>query len=245
MIQNTLESCWLLAQSKSTPAAVGITVFAGVISVIVLIGVVASRAARKARRELLEKLRQVGLDTNEKPDLAVQTEAYALMRMKITKAERGVRMVARGIIRDRDTTLIEHMHMVSTGKSAHAVYWSFAIIACPEHWPQLVLSEEHLGDKIMKLFGKDRSQVQTESKAFDDRWRVECADPNFGTLVLSPEVQAWANSLPRSSRVSIGAGQINIARRWQLSAKAVDAFVDAPSTLADLLPPELEAYASA
>lgn len=235
----------LLAQSRGMPTGVGAAVIVGILVLMVTIVIFASRAVRKARRELLEKLRQVGLTITEKPDLAMQIEAYALMRMKITKAERGVRMVARGVIRDRDTTLIEHMHMVSTGKSAHAVYWTFAIIACPEHWPQLVLSEEHLGDKIMKLFGKDRSDVQTESRAFDDRWRVECADPNFGTLVLSPEVQAWANSLPRSSRVSIGAGQINIARRWQLSAKNVDAFVDAPSTLADLLPPELEAYATA
>lgn len=245
MIQQILEIRSLLAQSRGMPTGVGAAVVVGVIVLIAAIAIVAGRAARKARRELLEKLRQVGLTITEKPDLAMQTEAYALMRMKITKGERGVRMVARGIIRDRDTTLIEHMHMVSTGKSAHAVYWTFAIIACPEHWPQLVLSEEHLGDKIMKLFGKDRSDVQTESRSFDDRWRVECADPNFGTLVLSPEVQAWANSLPRSSRVSIGAGQINIARRWQLTAKAVDAFVDAPSTLADLLPPELEAYATA
>jgi hypothetical protein len=226
-----------------TVAAVGMIV--GVIVFIIAIAAVATYATRKARRELLEKLRQVGLTIIEKPDPRAQSDAYALMRMKITRAERGVKMIARGIIRDRDTTLIEHMHMVSTGKSAHAVYFTFAIIACPEHWPQLVLSEEHLGDKILKLFGKDRSDVQTESKAFDDRWRVECPDQNFALLVLSPEVQAWANTLPRSSRVSIGAGQINIALRAQLTAKTVDSFVDSPSTLADLLPPELEAYASA
>ncbi len=235
----------LLAQSRGMATGVGAVVIVGVLVLMVAIVIFATRAVRKARSELLEKLRQVGLTIVEKPDLAAQTEAYALVRMKITKAERGVRMIGRGIVRDRDTTLVEHMHMVSTGKSSHAVYWTFALIAGPEHWPQLVLSEEHLGDKIMKLFGKDRSDVQTESKAFDDRWRVECPDPNFGTLVLSPEVQAWANSLPRSSRVSIGAGQINIACRAQLTAKTVDAFVDAPSTLADLLPPELEAYGAA
>ncbi|MBL8761938.1 MAG: hypothetical protein JNL50_11620 [Phycisphaerae bacterium] len=240
-----MSAVFLLAQSRGMPNGVGAVVIVGVLLLIVTIVIFATRAVRKARRELLEKLRQVGLTITEKPDLAMQTEAYALMRMKITKGERGVKMIARGIIRDRDTTLVEHMHMVHTGKSAHAVYWTFAIIACPEHWPQLVLSEEHLGDKIMKFFGKDRSDVQTESKAFDDRWRVECPDPDFGTLVLSPEVQAWANSLPRSSRVSIGAGQINIACRSLLSAKNVDAFVDAPSTLADLLPPELDAYGAA
>lgn len=240
-----MNEVFLLAQSRGMATGVGAAVIVGILVLMVMIVIFASRAVRKARRELLEKLRQVGLAITEKPDLAMQTEAYALVRMKITKAERGVRMVARGIIRDRDTTIVEHMHMVSTGKSAHAVYWTFAIIACPEHWPQLVLSEEHLGDKIMKLFGKDRSDLQTESRAFDDRWRVECPDPDFGTLVLSPEVQAWANSLPRSSRVSIGAGQINIACRSQLTAKNVDAFVDAPSTLADLLPPELEAYGTA
>lgn len=231
-----------LAQSRGMAIGVGLTVFVGFILLIITIGIFASRAVRKARRELIEKLRQVGLAIIEKPDPQAQSDAYALMRMKITRAERGVRMIARGIIRDRDTTVVEHVHVVSTGKSAHAVYWTFAIIACPEHWPQLILSEEHLGDKIMKLFGKDRSDVRTESKAFDDRWRVECPDQNFALLVLSPEVQAWANALPRSSRVSIGAGQINVACRAQLSAKTVDSFVDAPSTLADLLPPELDAY---
>ncbi len=232
----------LLAQSRGMATGVGLAVIVGIIVLSITIGILASRAVRKARRELFEKLRQVGLTIIEKPDLAAQTDAYSLMRMSITRAERGVRMIARGIIRDRDTTLIEHVHVVSTGKSAHAVYWTFAIIACPEHWPRLILSEEHLGDKIMKLFGKDRSDVQTESKAFDDRWRVECPDQNFALLVLSPEVQAWANTLPRSSRVSIGAGQINVSCRAQLSAKTVDSFVDAPSTLADLLPPELDAY---
>ncbi|MFO0836277.1 MAG: hypothetical protein U0638_15015 [Phycisphaerales bacterium] len=242
MIYHAAAGCSLLAQSARVPTGAAAGMIVGVIVVIVAIAVVATYATRKARRELLEKLRQVGLTIIEKPDLAMQTDAYALMRMKLTKGERGVRMIARGIIRDRDTTLIEHMHMVSTGKSAHAVYFTFAIIACPEHWPLLVLSEEHLGDKIMKLFGKDRSDVQTESRTFDDRWRVECPDHNFGLLVLSPEVQAWANSLPRSTRVSIGGGQINIACRAQLSAKTVDSFIDAPSTLADLLPPELDAY---
>jgi len=245
MIYDAAGGCSILAQSARVPTGAAAGMIVGVIVVIIAIAVIATHATRKARRELLEKLRQVGLSIIEKPDLAMQTEAYALIRMKLTKAERGVKMIARGIVRDRDTTLIEHMHMVSTGKSAHAVYWTFAVIACPEHWPVIVLSEEHLGDKIMKLFGKDRSDVQTESRAFDDRWRIECPDHNFGLLVLSPKVQAWANSLPRSTRVSIGGGQINIACRSQLTAKTVDSFVDAPSTLADLLPPELEAFGTA
>lgn len=234
----------LLAQSKRVPGMIGAFIVPCVVVLIIVLVVFVNRATRKARAALLAKLRSLPLDVVDKPGDAAKGQAYALMGMTLPRAAKGVNMIARGIVRDRQIAVVEHLHIVSTGKSSHPVYWTFAIIDCPEHWPSLVLSEEHLGDKIMKLFGKDRSDVQTASKAFDDRWRVSCDDEDFAVLVLSEEVQAWANALPSSARVSLGNGHASVAIKAQLTIASVDAFVDAPSTLLDLLPPELEAYGS-
>ncbi|MCC6428881.1 MAG: hypothetical protein IT435_18930 [Phycisphaerales bacterium] len=235
-------SCILLAK---LPAVIGVSLLVGVFFLVILIVVAASKAERQRKELLAKSLDSLGLSVVHKPDKDQKAQAFAALGGCWSKLRHGapkINWFATGDVNDRSMTLVEHSYTVSTGKSSHTVYHSIAASPAPENWPTVEMNQEHLLHKIAEFLGSKDYRVEDE--AFNKRWRIKVGDEDFALMVLTPEVQAWSMDLPGSTIVRIGKGAITIAIPSALRGDAAQELVSRCASLADMLPPELDAWES-
>lgn len=212
------------------------------LAVTVAIGAIVGIAvARRRRRELLDRLGAAGWRIDAKPDGAQRESAFGPFEaLGLGRGARGVRATMDGEVEGAEVRVIEHRYVEGGGNNSRTVRHVAAAIPCPDSWPMLRLSHEHLGTKLLSMLGgKD---LQVESEAFNKRWRIAADDEDFAVLVLSPDVQDWLMRDDRREVWAIGRGWIACARRERLRAESFERISRRPLELLAMLPPELVAY---
>ena len=157
---------------------------------------------------------------------------------------RGVWWCGSGEIDGRAAHAVGHKYTVHRGKNSSTYYHTCFALQCPDHWPGVSLTPEHIGHKLMGLFGKD--DLKVEDERFNKRWRITGDDEDFAILLLSPEVQELLRerdkALGGAAAWHIGNGWIRLVVDGRGKATAIAAGLERVRRIASLVPPELEAY---
>jgi hypothetical protein len=83
-------------------------------------------------------------------------------------------------------TLFTYRYTSGSGKERQTHVYSVLTFGLPAFLPTLELTPENLGTRIVRAFGAQ--DLQFESEDFNRRWRVEARDPKFAHDVLHPRV---------------------------------------------------------
>ena len=136
--------------------------------------------------------------------------------------------------------LVEHVYVVSTGKSSHVVVHTAAATPCPPGWPALSLTPRSGLAKLWEaIVGED---LQVESRVFNDRWTIRTASNDFAILFLSPEVQDFLSHAGVHETWHVSAGSLCWVARTRLSPAELAAAVARQATLRAMVPPELDEW---
>ncbi len=215
------------------------------VAVVVLIGIVTLMVMlERARMKAIGlELEAIGITLNReagKPEKESAWRATGSPWSKLRTGAAGVQWYAMGEVRGRPVTIIEHRYTTGSGKSRSTHYNTIAATPAPGTWPGVELSPANLFHRIGELLGAKDFKVEDEE--FNRRWRVKVDNEDFALLVLTPEVQAWAMRLPKGTMVRVGTGVITVSRAKTLKGTQCATLAKACVQLAELLPPELDAW---
>jgi hypothetical protein len=218
-------------------------IIAGIIAVVVTVGIAAFVAERRRKRQLIASLNALGLKSSlEDPSLSALDGFSRLGPLtRLRRGAGGVRWHAEGQLGEHPVTLLEHRYSTGAGKSRRTVYHTIAATPCPRNWPTLSLTPEHLFHKIAELLGS--KDIKVEDPAFNSRWRVKGDSEDFTVLILSPPIQEFCQRLPRGVWLEIGQGALCLASRRRLDGPQASDLAQRAVALRSQLPPELEAWA--
>ncbi len=217
----------------------------GVFIAVVVMALVSTRRARKARHEgLSQALIALGFTPTISPPKASRPALFVPFAgaPELSHGAKGLQWAASGTIEGVRVDICEHMHMRSTGKSAHPVYYTAAAVECPAPWPALALTREHWGHAIAEMLGQ--RDVKLDSDEFNKRWRVHSKDADFALLFLSPQTQEWLKDAPKNEAWRLGAGRLVCVWSGNIKPEAAAALAARPVALLALAPPELAAWGS-
>lgn len=176
--------------------------------------VIAGVSRSKRRRAALEsRLTESGFRHKSKPGKDERDglfEPFDGVKALSTGAK-GLRFWAESEIDGHTVTVVEHVYLVHTGSTTSTVAHVGAAIPCPEWWPDLSLTPEHLLHKLADAVGK--RDLQLEREAFNKRWRVRTDDEDHTLLLLGPAMQEWLELAPKHESWIIGSGWVRCLRR--------------------------------
>ncbi|MEM1331762.1 MAG: hypothetical protein AAGG07_14545 [Planctomycetota bacterium] len=238
----------VLLVTRSVPAQAGVPlILVGVLLTVISIIVLSHRWQKKRLEQLAATLDGFGLTLTkyERKSGHVPDAWTAFAKLKDLKTGvDGLRWSAEGTLDGRRACGVVHSYTVSTGKNTTTYYHACYAVECPTGWPGLSLTSEHLGHKLLGLFGK--KDLQLEDKRFNDRWRIATDDEDFAILLLSPEVQEFLRepdkTAGRSAAWHIGEGWIRLVVDGNPSPEAAGAAVERLRVLRMSIASELDAY---
>lgn len=182
----------------------------------------------------------LGLECVTKPPRSSRAALFAPFSTfpMLKKGHNGVKLWAGGEIDSRRIDLIEHVHIINTGKSAQAVTHTAIATPCPDSWTRLSLTPRHVFSKLWEsIAGKD---FQVETPAFNDRWTIKTDNPDFALLFLTPEIQHFLADAPSAETWHVGAGSLCWMVRKRLHPRELPPHIHRVAELRNLLPPELD-----
>jgi hypothetical protein len=158
----------------------------------------------------------------------------------LRSGSKGVHFHAAGESRGVPVEVIEHVYVVSTGKSAHTVTHSVFTTPCPSSWPPLSLTPSGPLSKMWEaITGPD---LQVEDESFNRRWKIKCESQDFALLFLSPEAQRFLAAGPAHETWHVAGGSLCWVARRKLAHQEIAATVERLARLRAMLPPELEFF---
>lgn len=164
----------------------------GGLLVFALVVIVASVKRDKARSAAVAGLlTSHGFAVVVRPSRVAQTDLFAPFSAAppLKHGAKGIRWGATGTLGGRPVRIIEHLYMVHTGKSSHAVVNTCIAITGGGSWPFLTLATENFLHRLGEKLGV-RPDIDLDSEEFNRRWRVRCEDEGFAIAILDPAVQA-------------------------------------------------------
>jgi hypothetical protein len=125
-----------------------------------------------------------------------------------------------GAFRDRGVCVLDYSYTTTssngqgqTNSTTHDCH--LVALSLPVALPPLTLDAE---SKLARLARRD---LELESKAFNDAFRITCADNRYASAVLHPRMMEWM--------------LLNPGLRWQLAGNALVSWGDGLWTLPDVL----------
>ncbi|MBX3377628.1 MAG: hypothetical protein KF678_11575 [Phycisphaeraceae bacterium] len=131
---------------------------------------------------------------------------------------------------------------VGSGKNSKTYHNVQVIRPCAEGWPDLRLAppRKFWRKPISKLLASNAAGL--ENPAFGKRWTLECADPDFALLLLSPEVQEWLLQAPKHERWTIESGRIALTHRRRATESDMPTMISRLDEFLAMIPAELQGY---
>jgi hypothetical protein len=125
-----------------------------------------------------------------------------------------------GGFRDRGVCVLDYSYTTTSvngqGQTTSTTHDCHLVaLSLPVALPPLALDAE---SKLARLSGRD---LELESKAFNDAFRITCADNRYASAVLHPRMMEWM--------------LFNPGLRWQLAGNALVSWGSGPWTLPDVL----------
>jgi hypothetical protein len=93
------------------------------------------------------------------------------------------------------------------------------VAALPGYWPDIEVRGRHLGSRILRALGR-QAPVEIGHPLFDQRFRVETADPDAARALLSPGL-VDAHLRGQAPLWSIRGGELMFAERGRLVPERV------------------------
>lgn len=155
----------------------------------------------------------------------------------LNHGHKGLQWIARGILRQRPVELFQHSYTVSTGKSSHHVFHTCSAVDCPPHWPEVRLAPEGVLHRLGEKLGF--RDIKIEDDAFNARWRVTSADPDFAQLLLGPEVQRFLLDAPKIEQWGVFSGKLVCLHSGKVEPDKLAALAPRAAELFELIPREL------
>ncbi len=128
-----------------------------------------------------------------------------------------------GDYRGRGMCVLEYVYTTSNGKTTTTHTVNLVALNLPSALPPLTLSAESGITRMLN--GRD---LELESQAFNDRFRITCQDERYASAVLHPRMMEWM--------------LLNPGLQWQLAGNALVSFAPAAFTVPDVVA-RLEAMA--
>lgn len=224
---HALPAVWALAVCGAVAAATAIFVWA-------------RKREQHRRRVVAQSLQPLDLPLIPEPDKALKEAVFAgvahIGAIKFGKA-RAIQWVAEHAGPDGPERIFEHRYVVSTGKSAHTVLHTVATAPCPAAWPDVSIRARNLLHALLAMLG--RRPLRLDDPAFNARWTVACAEPEFAVLLLTPDVQRWLLSAPRAESWYIGRGQVVCLWHGRTDPALLPSLFERPRQFLALVPREL------
>ena len=119
-----------------------------------------------------------------------------------------------GDYRGRGMCVLEYVYTTSNGKTTTTHVVNLIALNLPSALPPLTLTAESGVTRM--LAGRD---LELESQAFNDRFRITCADERYASAVLHPRMMEWMLHNP--------------GLQWQLAGNALVSFAPGAFTVPD------------
>lgn len=225
--------------AKSDPAILAIVI--GTMVVVLVIGAALAHRANKRRLEgISATLSGAGFEVAIQKKDPRHFENFSRMGpfLSLRTGADGVRWSATNA--GSGITLLEHVYTTGAGKSRQTHYHTITCVSCPPSWRSLSIEPEGIFAKIAEMFGS--RDIKVEDEAFNKRWRVKCDSEDFALLVLTPQIQAWFQSLPKGVMVRVGGGGLAVFRRAIVKPTELTAFAGLAPSLRAMIPPDVDAF---
>ena len=232
------------SQPFRVPVVVGAAVTFGFVLLVVAIAKGSKAAAGRQAAAIAEACAPFGLAYQAFAKLEEKDAAFAPFAhlAHLRTGGKGLAWMARSLTGEPPLVLLQHRYVVSTGQTTITVTHTLAALPCPDTWPTLALTPEHLGHRIAGMLGK--GDLRLESEEFNKRWFVNADDEDFAAVVLSPEMQAWLVGAPKWATFHIGQGWLICAAKKALKPEALADLVALCEEFSGAIAPELQAWVS-
>ncbi|TDD46483.1 hypothetical protein E1263_36395 [Kribbella antibiotica] len=127
-----------------------------------------------------------------------------------------------GDFRGQGLCVLEYLYTTSNGKTTQTHFVHIIAVNLPVALPPITVSQD---STLKRAFGND---IELESQAFNEAFRVDCEDPRYATAVLQPRLMEWMLHNP--------------ALQWQIAGNALVSWAYGGFTVPDVLA-RLEAMA--
>ncbi|TVQ61473.1 MAG: hypothetical protein EA378_08865 [Phycisphaerales bacterium] len=209
------------------------------------------KVARK-RREALEAAGFEVFDRMKKADKHECFTPFEHITPRLRTGHKGLKWFAIGLPQARiDPTLrprlFNHSYTASSGRSSQTYHHTIAAFPCPPYWPELRLEPTNTLNRFFRnLIATGKPPLELEDPEFTKRWRITTDDPDFALLCLTPQIQAFINTLPGAHKTD----SWWIARGWICCLRMTNirkhdeliAFSDHPADLFAQIPIEFAYY---
>jgi hypothetical protein len=139
------------------------------------------------RRKLAAVARKLQLQFNPKNDLELPEKFPA-----VTWLRRGEGRYAYNVMHGPHSgyalTVFDYT-FATTGGKGNNYYWSAFVMELRANFPDLTISPESAGSRLMEIFGGPH--ITFESVAFSHNFRVQSADKKFATEVCHPKMMEY------------------------------------------------------
>lgn len=165
------------------------------------------RHHRKVARRRREALQSAGFQVFDRLKLHEKRERYAPFEHLTPRLLHGPKRLLWLAIAPPEpridpalrTHLFAHSHANSSGQTYHH---TIAAFPCPPYWPELRIepSDPFLRFLVTRIARRKQQHLQLEDAAFNKRWNITTADPDFAFMCLTPSIQAFINDHPGAHR---------------------------------------------
>jgi hypothetical protein len=193
-----------------TPAATLISVFSVVLAaVVVFVTLVRTRRRREFLQARAQVMAQLGLFPAP-PNPWLSDVAARLF-------QRGIpgEMFA-GDFGGRGLCVLDYRFTTGSGNNQHTVFVHLVALNLPVPLPPLTVTRQ---SGFKRVFGG--RDLELESKAFNDAFRISCGDDRFASAVLHPRMMEWM--------------LFNPGLEWQLAGNALVSWGDGQFQVHELL----------
>ncbi|MFC9690145.1 hypothetical protein ACFTSF_16485 [Kribbella sp. NPDC056951] len=135
-----------------------------------------------------------------------------------------------GDYRGRGMCALDYFYTTSNGKSSQTHNVHLVALNLPSALPPLTVSKD---SALRRAFGND---IELESQAFNDAFRIDCADRRYASAVLHPQLMEWTLANPGLEWQLAG----NALVSWgygPFTAPEVQARLEAMTGVIDRIPP--------
>lgn len=139
--------------------------------------------------------------------------------------------VVTGRFRGHPVTSFGYQYTTGSGKNQHTVRHHVVAMALPVRLPTLQLTNDGFGASLAKSFGGQ--DIQFESVAFNEAWRVESPDPRTAHAVLHPRLMERLLA-PDARRLSIRIEGSDVLC-WVSGRQQLEAIAAHATVLADVV----------
>lgn len=164
--------------------------FAGGLAVILLIAYLSYRSKQRRRTGFMTMARQLGLTYSLEDPFGLLGYPFALFQRG---DGRGIENVVHGAWQETNVIAFDYWYYEETsdGKSSSRTYYRFdcAIVPIDADCTRLEIGQENV---LSRLAGAlSFRDLQFESEAFNDAFKVSCDDPKFANDLIDGRMMQW------------------------------------------------------